>query len=717
MPKPTAGIALSGNTIVIIFTDGERFSTSQTLSAQEREDRSKVDAKVNAALDEAYRHAQTQAKKDELLNDKRIQQALWDKLHPKVVGAPKKTGPGIVERVIDKGQELAAEAERRRQEQARKREETRRPTDRTASPGLKKVDQRYILQQIAATDRAGTATTLVTRKEEIDGFLKQDQRGTERTKQQRETTVAIFNELAANVPAFKAYLKQMAATQRSEYPEFVQLFVFTQDQNAKLDISTQAEILRAADLFIRYFLINFGANTDPSFRREIEQLVGLKAILDESKPLAKRLAMGGTIDSDTMAAAELYIRRWQLIHPKKGAAQKADEIPVWEAPRVVVEEAPAEAMRRVAIIGDSISADGVYGQELQKLLRQGGAKAAVEVYGVNGDTSYGAKTRFRRDVLGKKPPYDTVIIQIGVNDIAQRRPVTEIQKNIREMIEAAQQAGMRVVILTVTPWQGTGSATERAIRDTAQLNEWLLAKTDPALKDVTVVDMKSLGNPTNPAELAPAYRDGAERLHPNEAGKREMARVIAASPAFGVTDDRPVVGTVVQTTDLANAARSGSPDPAKIVELTQAPTALKKEEIGRSFVTVINEDLLKDGQFVEFMKRKYPQYCKKGEVIRLASDAPEAAVRVYVKAVQEFLNEQATADYRLGKDIAKLYQKLGMPAEERIRPDPANQLLTLNMIALYQWRKLHRTEEPGKWGERIGVPVDKPNQPLEIHGF
>ena len=53
--------------------------------------------------------------------------------------------------------------------------------------------------------------------------------------------------------------------------------------------------------------------------------------------------------------------------------------------------------------------------------------------------------------------FDTIIIEGGVNDLQNGRTAKEIEANIDWMVAAAKERGLKVILLTVTPWKGLGS--------------------------------------------------------------------------------------------------------------------------------------------------------------------------------------------------------------------------------------------------------------------
>jgi lysophospholipase L1-like esterase len=179
---------------------------------------------------------------------------------------------------------------------------------------------------------------------------------------------------------------------------------------------------------------------------------------------------------------------------------------------------------RIGVIGDSITQGGVfvhrYPNALQKLLQAGFPGAVVEAYAVPGETCGKLQDRFEIDILSRHPPYDTVIIQCGTNDLHNEISPRQIQRRIEQMIGLAQGAGMRVILLAVGPlWGHPGWTEEKELRR-IELNEWIAG-----VAGVVPVDTATPLSVGNPAALKPEYVH-IDHLHPNAAGLDEMARAI-----------------------------------------------------------------------------------------------------------------------------------------------------------------------------------------------
>ena len=115
-----------------------------------------------------------------------------------------------------------------------------------------------------------------------------------------------------------------------------------------------------------------------------------------------------------------------------------------------------QASDKVAFLGDSITEaghdnPGGYVQLVRSALAAHGTAIEVVAAGVSGHKSNQMLERLERDVLSKKPQW--LALSCGVNDVWHGKngiPLADYQKNIRSIVEQAQAAGIKVVILTAT---------------------------------------------------------------------------------------------------------------------------------------------------------------------------------------------------------------------------------------------------------------------------
>src|SRR5215471_8050383 len=89
---------------------------------------------------------------------------------------------------------------------------------------------------------------------------------------------------------------------------------------------------------------------------------------------------------------------------------------------------------------------------------------------------------------------DVLVVQGGINDVVQRRPVEEAALNIVAMLERGRAAGLAVAVTDVLPWNnGDG----RAAADIGRLNE-LIGRLNTTLLPFH----DTLADPADPTRMA-----------------------------------------------------------------------------------------------------------------------------------------------------------------------------------------------------------------------
>jgi lysophospholipase L1-like esterase len=206
---------------------------------------------------------------------------------------------------------------------------------------------------------------------------------------------------------------------------------------------------------------------------------------------------------------------------------------------------------KIAFLGDSITQGGWsnpagYVRLVLAGLEANGIKAEAIPAGISGHKSNDMLARLERDVLAKQPQWMT--LSCGVNDVWHGKngvPLDEAmaangtyanpesrgtyQKNISAIIEKAQAAGIKVVILTATVIHENLDSPENA--KLAPFNEYLrtLAKS----KNLPLADLNALFHERIKAENQPGKKiltgDG---VHMNGEGNKLMA--VGVLQAFGL---------------------------------------------------------------------------------------------------------------------------------------------------------------------------------------
>jgi lysophospholipase L1-like esterase len=92
-------------------------------------------------------------------------------------------------------------------------------------------------------------------------------------------------------------------------------------------------------------------------------------------------------------------------------------------------------------------------------------------HGVYGERTDEIARRFDAAVAGA----EALVVQGGINDVVQGRPVEQTAANLAGMVHRARNAGLRVALVDVLPWNN-GDA--RAASDIARLNELIRSIAD-----------------------------------------------------------------------------------------------------------------------------------------------------------------------------------------------------------------------------------------------
>lgn len=111
------------------------------------------------------------------------------------------------------------------------------------------------------------------------------------------------------------------------------------------------------------------------------------------------------------------------------------------------------ASKTVLVLGDSLSAE--YGLVrgmgwvplLEKRLQAERIDATIVNASISGETTSGGKSRLPALLQQHHPAI--VIIELGANDGLRGLPITSVAANLRRMINAAQQAGAKVLLISM----------------------------------------------------------------------------------------------------------------------------------------------------------------------------------------------------------------------------------------------------------------------------
>lgn len=113
--------------------------------------------------------------------------------------------------------------------------------------------------------------------------------------------------------------------------------------------------------------------------------------------------------------------------------------------------AQAASPRKLLILGDSLSAE--YGLArgsgwvalLEQRMKQQGIGATVVNASISGETTSGGRTRLPGLLKQHQPTH--VVIELGGNDALRGFPLRTTQDNLQAMVDAAQRAGAKVLVV------------------------------------------------------------------------------------------------------------------------------------------------------------------------------------------------------------------------------------------------------------------------------
>ncbi|SDP81314.1 acyl-CoA thioesterase-1 [Rhodoferax sp. OV413] len=169
--------------------------------------------------------------------------------------------------------------------------------------------------------------------------------------------------------------------------------------------------------------------------------------------------------------------------------------------------AQAAAPASILVVGDSLSAE--YGLArgtgwvalLEKRLAAEKISATVHNASISGDTTSGGRARLAPLLSSVKP--SLVVIELGGNDALRGLPLQSTEDNLRQMTEAAQKAGAKVLLvgMQVPPNYG---------RDYAERFSGLFAKVAKGEKAALVPFLlKGVADAPDPVQLFQP-----DRIHP-----------------------------------------------------------------------------------------------------------------------------------------------------------------------------------------------------------
>ena len=112
------------------------------------------------------------------------------------------------------------------------------------------------------------------------------------------------------------------------------------------------------------------------------------------------------------------------------------------------------------------------------------------------------------------PGADVLVVQGGINDVVQRRPVEQAASDLQAMLERGRAAGLALAVADVLPWN---NGDERAAEDIRRLNELILQiAAEAGAKLLPFHD--TLADPADPSRMGEGLSDDGD--HPSVDGHR-----------------------------------------------------------------------------------------------------------------------------------------------------------------------------------------------------
>jgi len=222
---------------------------------------------------------------------------------------------------------------------------------------------------------------------------------------------------------------------------------------------------------------------------------------------------------------------------------------------------PVKDGEKIAFLGDSITQGGMGPTGYVTLVIQGlkanGVNATAIGAGISGHKSNDMLARLQRDVIDRKP--DWMTLSCGVNDVwhgPKGVPLDQYKQNITQIVDKAQAAGIKVVILTATmitenpkePNNEKLAAYNDFLRELAKEKKCLLAELNGAMQKE--LDEKEKAGGKRGKLLT------SDGVHMNPLGNVMMASGVLRG--FGLTDAQMAKATD-SFLDIPNGASASVP--------------------------------------------------------------------------------------------------------------------------------------------------------------
>ena len=207
--------------------------------------------------------------------------------------------------------------------------------------------------------------------------------------------------------------------------------------------------------------------------------------------------------------------------------------------RCPAQEIAVKNGEKIAFLGDSITQQGAgspsgYVRLVMSGLEANGIKAEAIPAGISGHKSNQMLERLQKDVLDKKPNWMT--LSCGVNDVwhgerGQGVPLDQYKTNITTIVDRAQAAGVKVMLLTSTMIYE--DPNHKLNQNLVSYNDFLRALA--AEKKLPLADLNAEMQAAKKA--APAHQGNwltGDGVHMNPRGNQMMA--LGVLKAFGLNE-------------------------------------------------------------------------------------------------------------------------------------------------------------------------------------
>jgi lysophospholipase L1-like esterase len=126
------------------------------------------------------------------------------------------------------------------------------------------------------------------------------------------------------------------------------------------------------------------------------------------------------------------------------------------------------------------------------------------------------------------PGADVLVVQGGINDVVQRRPLEEAARNLEAMLERGAAAGLALAATDVLPWN---NGDVRAAEDIVRLNA-LIRELASAAGASLLPFHDTLADPADPTRMRGGLTDDGD--HPSVEGHRLLGERAFRLPSLDV---------------------------------------------------------------------------------------------------------------------------------------------------------------------------------------